>query len=159
MATADKPGVIAPPPLLMLGTLIVALVLDRLMPVDVLPAGWGTTALVIGISLMALGIGVAVSGLIAFHRAGTNVEPHKPALVLVGDGPYRYTRNPMYIGLILCLLGISVISSTDWGLPMAIVLWQILHHGVVLREEAYLTAKFGQPYTDFLARTHRWILF
>ena len=67
------------------------------------------------------------------------------------------TRNPMYLGLMLGYVGITLIASLDWGLLTLIPLALTLHYGVVLREERYLTAKFGKPYTDYLARTRRWL--
>ena len=93
-----------------------------------------------------------------FKRAGTHVEPHKPSLVLVEGGPYRLTRNPMYLGLILVLVGCGFVASLDWALPLVIPFGLVLHHGVVLREERYLGAKFGAPYRAYLDSTRRWLL-
>ncbi len=152
----DHPNVIAFPPVIFATSLGIAWVLGFLIPVSALPAALSTWALVLGLPVCGLAIAIALSGIMAFRRAGTNIEPHKPSLVLVGDGPYRFTRNPMYLGLVLMMFGFSLVFSLDWGLPLTPVLWQVLHHGVVLREEAYLSAKFGAPYQEYLGRTRRW---
>lgn len=157
MTERDNPGVIALPPLIMAAAVAVSAGLEFLFPLTVLPPAFGAVAAIVGAVLLVGGVAIAITGMRAFRRAGTNVEPFKPALVLVEDGPYRFTRNPMYIGLILVHLGITVAASLDWGVPLAVVLFVVLHKGVVLREEAYLKAKFGAPYEAFLARTRRWI--
>ena len=153
----DHPNVILFPPAILALVLGAALLLGWAIPVAVLPAALTGTALILGLPVCCLAAAIALSGIVAFRRAGTNVEPHKPSLVLVRDGPYRFTRNPMYLGLVLMLLGLSLVFSLDWGVPLAPVLWLVLHHGVVLREEAYLTAKFGDPYREYLDRTRRWL--
>ncbi|MEM1159587.1 MAG: isoprenylcysteine carboxylmethyltransferase family protein, partial [Pseudomonadota bacterium] len=121
------------------------------------PPPWTLSMLIPGAGLMALAAALALSGIYSFKKAGTHVEPFKPSLVLVRDGPYRFTRNPMYAGLILMLAGLALIFSIDYALFMVPALWLVLHHGVVLREEAYLTEKFGEPYANYLSQTRRWI--
>ena len=157
MTGKDSPGVIALPPLILAIALVIALLLDHLLPLDFLPAAFHWATLVTGLIIAALGLGLAAWGIATFRAAGTNVEPFKPALVLVERGPYRFTRNPMYLGLQLELIAMSLIFSIDWGLPMMVPLFVTLHFGVVLREERYLAAKFGAPYQAFLDRTRRWI--
>jgi protein-S-isoprenylcysteine O-methyltransferase Ste14 len=104
-------------------------------------------------------IAIALGGwaLRTFRAVGTNPSPHQPSLSLALTGPYQFTRNPMYVGFVLLLAGLSLIFSLDWGLILVPVLALVLHYGVVAREETYLTAKFGQPYRDFLLRTRRWL--
>lgn len=153
----DHPDVIAFPPLIFAATLGAAWALGLLFPVPILPDALSSVALILGLPFCAVAVATALFGILAFKRAGTNIEPHKPSLVLVENGPYRFTRNPMYLGLILMMLGLSLIFSLDWGLPLTPALWVVLHRGVVLREEAYLAEKFGTPYRVYLERTRRWL--
>ena len=157
MTNADKPGVLAPPPLILLISLGVSAALGYLAPLNWLPAALTGIPVFLGAILFFLAGFFGLYGIAAFRRAGTNIEPYKPALVLVRDGPYRFTRNPMYLGLITLHLSIVLLASLDWGLILLPVFALTLHFGVVLREERYLTEKFGQPYLDFLATTRRWI--
>lgn len=153
----DHPNVIAFPPLILATALILSWLLGMLVPLNLLPPAFSGLTFVFGLADCLLAAFIGVTAILAFKRAGTHVEPHKPALVLVEDGPYRVTRNPMYLGLLLMHLGLCFVFSLDWGLAMLLPLWFTLHKGVVLREEAYLTAKFGEPYTAFLDRTRRWL--
>ena len=153
----DAPQIVALPPLIWLGALLVAVLLEWLLPLGLLPPPLAPQAAIPGALLLAAGIGIAAAGAAAFRRAGTNVHPGHPALALVETGPYRFTRNPMYLGMLLALPGLGLIASLDWAVPMVLPLWLILHQGVVLREEAYLSGKFGAPYDRFRARTRRWL--
>ena len=152
----DKPGVIAFPPLILVAALALAVVLGYLIPIDLEPEEYTLEIRVAGAAFIIGALALAFVAIRAFRAAGTHVEPHKPALVLVDSGPYRYTRNPMYIALMMIHLGISMVASLDWGLFTLIPLAVTLHYGVVLREEAYLTRKFDAEYSSFLESTRRW---
>ena len=150
----DTPGVIAPPPLGLLGFLLAGLALDWIRPLPLLPA---VVQYAIGGVLIALASAFAFSAIARFLRAGTNVPTRRPATVLVTNGPYRFTRNPIYTGMILLLLGIGVMVDSAWILAMAVPLALVLRFGVIAREERYLEAKFGDPYRAYCARVRRWI--
>ncbi|MEK6217310.1 MAG: isoprenylcysteine carboxylmethyltransferase family protein, partial [Boseongicola sp.] len=112
---------------------------------------------VVGVLVMAIALLITVTGVFAFKRAGTNVNPYQPSLKIVRDGPFRFTRNPMYLGMVLFTLGFGIAMATIWGLIVACLLWALLHWGVVLREEEYLTTKFAAAYSELLAATRRWL--
>ena len=114
-------------------------------------------SLVCGIVLVILAPTLAISAVVTFKKAGTNVNPAEPALTIARGGPYRFTRNPMYLAL--CLLQVALgFFLDDWITLMFVVpLFLMLHYGVVLREERYLTAKFGEPYLELKRGVRRWI--
>src|SRR5439155_20685033 len=116
-----------------------------------------SACLVCGIALIILAPTLALSALVTMKAAGTNVGPAKPALTIVRGGPFRFTRNPMYLAL--CLLQVALgLFLNDWiTLLFVVPLALILHYGVVLREEKYLTAKFGEPYLQYKHDVRRWI--
>jgi protein-S-isoprenylcysteine O-methyltransferase Ste14 len=89
--------------------------------------------------------------------AGTNVRPDRPALTVVRSGPYRFTRNPMYLSL--CLLPLAIGFFLDGWVPLlfAGILALVLHFGVILREESYLQRKFGEQYLSFKRQVRRWL--
>jgi protein-S-isoprenylcysteine O-methyltransferase Ste14 len=113
--------------------------------------------LVCGIILLILAPTLALSALVAMKTAGTNVNPAKPALTIVHGGPFRFTRNPMYLAL--CLLQVALgFFLNDWITLLFVVhLALFLHYGVILREERYLTAKFGEPYLELKRQVRRWL--
>ena len=162
MADRDDPGRDAPdllvlPPVIPLTALAVAVLLEWLAPLGWLPPPLSFWSVVLG-GILALGfVAVGVGGALTFRRARTNIDPRKPALVLVESGPYRFTRNPMYLGFLLLFAGIGLLASLDWTLPLLPALWLALQHGVVLREEAYLARKFGAEYAEYRRRTRRWL--
>ena len=151
-AAKDAPDILAFPPAVTLGAVLAAVVLDWLWPLGSPPQmAW------LGGLLILMAFGIAGAGIRAFKAAKTNVDPRKPSLVLVETGPYQFTRNPMYLGMVALQLGVALTFAVEWALIGAVVVWSILHWGVVLREEAYLTAKFGAPYEAYLRRTRRWL--
>ena len=160
MATidADNPQLPVLPPVLPLAALIAAVALDWLLPLHFLMAPVAfNLQVIVGVLLAAGAIWLAVTARRLFDREGTNTIPTQPALKIVTSGPYRFTRNPMYLGMILLLLGVSLIFSLEWGVILTPVLWLVLDRLIVVREEAYLRRKFGTEYEALLNRTRRWL--
>ena len=149
----DIPGVIAPPPLIALATLLLGLVLDWFIPPLILRGilGFGIR-LIIGATLIASGAAIAAVAIRSFLQVGTNVDPWKPAMSLVTTGIFAYTRNPMYLALILILVGLAIALPSDWMFVLLVPTGLILHFGVVKREERYLAAKFGERYRDYVSK-------
>lgn len=152
----DTANILVFPPAASVAAPALAGLMEWLMPLGILPAPGGAF-LVFGLLLMIIAGVLAITGTRAFKRAETNIDPRQPALVLVSDGPFRFTRNPMYLGMITLNLGLTLAASLDWGLLTTPILALVLHYGVVLREESYLLGKFGEPYAALLKRTRRWL--
>ena len=151
----DNPSVIAFPPLIWLINTAISLVVHFFV-IQVPIMSSYRVCLVCGIVLVILAPTLAISAVVTFKKAGTNVNPSEPALTMVRGGPYRFTRNPMYLAL--CLLQVALgFFLNDWiTLLFVVPLFLILHHGVVLREEKYLAAKFGEPYLELKRDVRRW---
>ena len=157
MADADIPGVIAPPPLIAGATVLLGLIIDWLLPAYILMIVLPFEArIVIGLVLIAGGAWLAIKAERAFRDVGTNVPPWKPSLNLASAGPYRHMRNPMYIGTALIVAGIGIALASDWTLVLLLPAGLLLHYGVVLREERYLEAKFGDDYRRYKAAVPRY---
>ena len=152
--TEDKPGVITYPPLIYAVPLIVGLLLHLLFPVHVLPraAAW-----VFGVLLLSCSGVLALTGERAMHRAGTNVNPMKPATALVVAGPFRFTRNPLYLSLTALYTGIALLVNALWPLVLLPGVLVVVRRGVIEREEQYLERKFGDDYRRYKAQVRRWI--
>ncbi len=105
------------------------------------------------------GLIVSVSGLLAFRRARTTVSPTNPdaASSVVTGGIYRYTRNPMYVGLTAVLLGWAVRLSVPWVFLGPVALGLFLTRFQIVPEERVLSSKFGRPYDDYRQRVRRWL--
>ncbi len=152
--TPDNPGVIAPPPLIYAGALLVGLLANRLSPIPFLPRALSRA---LGWPLVLSGLAIGTLGFREMKRAGTNVDPREPTTAIVTGGPYRFTRNPLYLSMTLIYGGIT--ASVN-ALPAALLLPLVLHlmrRGVMEREERYLERKFGEEYLGYKARVRRWI--
>ncbi|MEO7369166.1 MAG: isoprenylcysteine carboxylmethyltransferase family protein [Gemmatimonadaceae bacterium] len=155
----DNPGVRFPPPLLFVGGLLIAWLLEtRVHALPLFALGAITPAAEsAGYTMVIGGFAIAAWGMITFARARTAIIPHNPASSLVESGPYRFTRNPMYTGMTVAYLGGVLLLNTWWAvifLPVALLL---LFRFVVKREERYLAAEFGTAYEDYRKRVKRWI--
>lgn len=149
----DKPGIVAPPPLLYAGGLLLGLAAQRVRPQRLVAY---TLARPLGAAFLACGL-IGFAGMWAFLRAGTSPSPYRPSTSLVVSGPYRFTRNPMYLGFTLLYLGVTFWVNSLWPvllLPLVIVLMQ---RGVIQREEAYLERRFGEEYRQYRASVRRWL--
>ena len=151
----DHPRIIAFPPLLWLINAIVSVLVHFfVVSIPMLPQPF---ALILGIICLSAGPALAWPALRTMRAAGTNVNPAKPALLIVRGGPYRFTRNPMYLALCLVQTAIGFFLN-DWVTLLFVVpLALVLHFGVILPEERYLEAKFGEPYLDLKRAVRRWI--
>jgi protein-S-isoprenylcysteine O-methyltransferase Ste14 len=151
----DSAGVI-PPPVLYGAALIAALLVHALYPIRMAASSSGRLQIV-GAVLIVIGLMLSIAVMRAFAVAGTPVTPWRPTTRLVSTGPYRYTRNPDYIGQALMYAGIAVVVNSWWPiffLPLVLV---IVQHGVIRREERYLEGKFGEKYRDYTARVRPWL--
>ncbi len=150
----DTAGVIAPPPVIYLAFLLAGLGADRLWPMAVLPQGprYAAAAVVIALSLA-----LVISAFGQFRRHNTSFKPHEPSTALITEGPYRYSRNPMYLALSLLYAGIAITADGPWTLALLAPLLVVLHYGVIIREERYLERKFSDDYRRYKATTRRWL--
>lgn len=153
----DTAGVIAPPPLIYLGFLILGLALEffvvRTQGLD-MPASLRWTVVAV---FILTGIAAIAAAVLRLRRAGTPAPPWLPTTAFVAQGIYRFTRNPMYLGMTLIYCAIAVAANAPVVFWMLIPLCITIHYGVVLREERYMAAKFGAPYIDYANSVPRWL--
>lgn len=146
-------GVIAPPPLIYGAGVLFGLLLQRLLPSAEFPA------VIRGLGMLLI-IGSSVPGpwaLFVLFKARTSPEPWHPTTALVEDGPYRYSRNPIYLSFTLFMLGIGLFFSNLWLIVMCGIVLVVVHYGVILREERYLSQLFGERYESYKRRVRRWL--
>jgi len=150
----DKPGVIMLPPALYGIGLLAVLVLRGFWP---LPISESILPFWLGLCLLALGSALGLWAQTIFRAVGTNVNPSLPTTAIVTSGPFRISRNPMYLALDLLFLGLTLAINSYWGLVALVLLLPLLHYGVVLREERYLERKFGESYLHYKGRVRRYL--
>lgn len=153
--TAATAQVFIRPPLGWGLAVIAGLALNWLVPLPLLPAdlptGWlGAVVFVLALALVAWAI-------VTITRAGSNVPTNLPTTTIVESGPYRFTRNPIYLGMLLGLIGLAIAFDNLWLLLMLVPFALVIRYGVVAREEAYLERRFGDVYRDYRSRVRRWL--
>lgn len=124
---------------------------------------WGLPALPrvlahgLGICLLIAAAAVVVSGFMAMKRQGTSAHPRTPTQALVTDGPYRYSRNPLYVSLVALYLALALLINSLWMALLTFALFRTLESKVIEPEERYLEAKFGDLYREYKAKVRRWL--
>lgn len=149
----DISGIIAPPPLLYAGALAVGLLVHHWYPRRLLPPA---AARPLGLAALVLGL-VGFLAILAFRRAGTSPNPWRPTQRLVTGGPFRFSRNPMYLGFTLWYLGITCWVNSLWPVLLLPLVLFLMQWGVIVREEAYLERRFGDEYRHYRQRVRRWL--
>jgi protein-S-isoprenylcysteine O-methyltransferase Ste14 len=154
--TSDAPEIVIFPPLVPLATVAASILLQSLFPLNLL-ANLGVYARVpSGAMFLAIGLGLMAGGGRALRKKGTNVLPSQPAVVLVNNGIFAWSRNPMYLGGSTAMLGLAFVFALDWLLLLLPLSLLILHHGIIKREELYLERKFGDDYRRYAQRVCRY---
>lgn len=153
----ETAGVIARPPLLFLGALLLGLASDRLLPLTAAVPEVGLVQWVMVGSLSLIGFALAAAGIGNFSRAATPVPTNEPVRALVKTGIHGWTRNPIYLGMFLIYGSIGLAASSPWILILTLPLAITIRYGVVAREEAYLERLFGDAYRYYKARVRRWL--
>jgi protein-S-isoprenylcysteine O-methyltransferase Ste14 len=153
---SDHAGVRVPPPLTFLGLVVTGPLIDRLFGIAPLHIAQPVRSILV-ILLVVAGLAIVLAAIRNFARAGTRVEPWAPSSAIVSNGIYRFTRNPMYIGMALVMLGLALVIGSPASVVMVAVGLIIVDLFVIRREEAYLEAKFGEDYRAYRTRVRRWL--
>jgi protein-S-isoprenylcysteine O-methyltransferase Ste14 len=122
-----------------------------------LPLKLGPVNTCFGWALVGVGLILFFWTLLTFWRHHTTVNPYRPASCLVVDGPFRFSRNPIYVGDWCIYAGATLLLHTLWPLTFIPLVWLIIRFGVIRHEERHLAARFGEEYSDFRARVRRWL--
>lgn len=153
MTDTSAPNTIPWPPIFLVGAFIAGFLLEAAIGSHIgLPQGLGWFIVVLAILLDGW-------AMITMFGARTNVLPNRGADKLVTHGPFAWTRNPIYLGNTLLLIGIGIAFSSVLVMLMAVWMVYALHHFAILREEAHMKARFGSAYEVYMAETPRWIGF
>ena len=148
------PGVRLHPPVIFAISILAGIGLNNLWPFEIWPELQGK---LFGACILVLAMVIALWSLYEFYRAGTDVRPDKPDSALITGGPYRYTRNPLYIVLSLIQAAVAFWLNTLWILLLLPASVVVITQYAIAREERYLEKLFGQAYLDYKARVRRWL--
>jgi protein-S-isoprenylcysteine O-methyltransferase Ste14 len=142
------------PPAIPVVALLLAWGIGRQWPIDV---NWPAWFQWVGWALVIASVVLAVSAVRTFRRHHTALNPLGQVTTVVASGPFRYTRNPMYLGLLLLHIGGTLAFRLPWAAILLVPVFLALQFGVIVPEEAYLAAAFGEPYRLYRQRVRRWL--
>ncbi len=146
-----------PPPLLFFVAYIAGEILQYLVPFSFAWFVPAQASYVLSIVLLFGGIALVVASVATFKAARTTVVPYQRAATLVMRGPYRATRNPMYVGVTLFYLGVAALRLALWSVLLLPIVLIILNYVVIPQEESLLRETFGAEYERYCARVRRWL--
>lgn len=151
---ADAAGAPVPPPLLMLGVVVAGSLLELVAPLS-LPRGTARALLALMPATAAFALFFTAAR--ALTRAHTAIVPWEPTTTVVTGGPFRFSRNPIYVGFLLVQISLAFAFSNGWLLLLLPVSWYLLDVVQVRREERYLVRTFGETYLAYARRVRRWL--
>ena len=145
---------IARPPLVYLGSILLGVILHFAWPISLLPLG---VSPVFGAVIALLAIGLFVSAVRTFRAAGTPVPGNRPTTTIVRTGPYRFSRNPIYLAFSLLQLGIALWVNSLWLVVTLLAAVAVMSFVVIPKEERYLEARFPLEYSSYKGSVRRWL--
>jgi len=148
---AGSPGVKVPPPLLYAGAFAIGMLLQKYAPLR------RRQARLAGAGLAAGGVALVLWTRLLFLQRGTTILPTRPVSLLVKDGPFRISRNPIYVGLTAIYVGTSLLRRAVWPLMLLPGVVIIMQDAVIDREESYLERRFGEDYLTYKSSVRRWL--
>ena len=152
----DRAAIIAPPPLLTVLCIAAGAVLEHFEPFPLLP-GLGHSRITICVTLLVVAAVFIGSAIREFRRHDEHPSPYKPTGTIMDSGIYGHSRNPIYVGFLIVVLAVAIAMNSLWIALSSVVLFLLLHIGVVRPEERYLSGKFGSSYDEDRKRVRRWI--
>jgi protein-S-isoprenylcysteine O-methyltransferase Ste14 len=142
------------PPIVALAHIAIAFLLGYLMPLSFTPISLLPYT---GLAIAFIGFLMGFAAFNEFGKANTTLDPHGSATQVVTSGIYRFTRNPIYLGFLLMIIGFPLVSGSYWGMVMAPFFIATMNRLVIGKEEAHLEKKFGEAYTSYKSRVRRWL--
>lgn len=158
-ADLERPNRIPWPPLLYGAAILAAIGAQFVLPFGLgwIPRPFSDLLFAIGWLVIGGALALDFSAMATLHRARTTVWPNRRSDHLVSSGPYRITRNPIYVGNTMLMIGVGLVSGIAWFILLAFAAALATQKLAIEREEAHLTHRFGKPYRDYMKKVRRWI--
>lgn len=153
----DRPNTLPWPPIIYICAAALAIIGHMLLPLPWVPGALGEFLFAVGWLVVAGAIAIDVAAMRAMARARTTIMPHRGSDHLVTQGPFSFTRNPIYVGNTMLMIGVGLISGIVWFLILAPVAAYVTTKLAIQREEKHLEARFGKKYRDYAKKVRRWV--
>jgi len=153
-AEKDHPGVITIPPFLYISMLLVGLIINYFAPMEIIA---NPLNFLLGLAFLSISLPIVISGFYVMRRAQTGIDVRKPSTTIVTAGPFRFSRNPLYLSLTLLYIAISLFINSLAALLCLIPALALMQWGVIKPEERYLEKKFSEQYLEYKQKVRRWL--
>jgi len=153
----DRPNTLPWPPMIYIAGAAIAVLLHWLFPLPWLSDPLGEFLFAVGVLVVAGAIAIDVAAMRAMKRAKTTIMPNKASEHLVTSGPFSFTRNPIYLGNTMLMIGAGLIAGILWLILLAPVAAYATSKLAIEREEQHLQSRFGKKYRDYMKKVRRWI--
>jgi protein-S-isoprenylcysteine O-methyltransferase Ste14 len=147
--------IVAPPPVMYIGALLFGFAIHAAFPIWIFSTGYGH--FIMGGFLFVLSAAFARWAFLTMRQFGTSANPKKPSEALATNGPFQFSRNPIYVAMTGLYVGLDFIVNSVWPLMLLPPLLLIMNWGVIRREERYLSSQFGEAYAAYKSRVRRWL--
>jgi protein-S-isoprenylcysteine O-methyltransferase Ste14 len=152
---SSRPNVLPWPPIIVVIAVLVAVLLGRLWPLPSLESG---SVAILGVVIALAGLALDMWAIVIMRGADTNILPNKAADLLVTWGPFRFSRNPIYLANTVLLIGIGLMFDNLWFVICALAAALVVDRLAIRREERHLAARFGAAWADYSSKTPRWLI-
>jgi protein-S-isoprenylcysteine O-methyltransferase Ste14 len=152
---SSRPNVLPWPPIIVVIAVLAAVLLGRLWPLPSFEASWPA---IVGVAVALSGLALDIWAIVTMRSADTNILPNKAADLLVTWGPFRFSRNPIYVANTVLLVGIGLSFDNLWFVVCALAAALVVDRLAIRREERHLAARFGAAWADYAAKTPRWLV-
>jgi protein-S-isoprenylcysteine O-methyltransferase Ste14 len=156
-AVLSHPNVRVPPPLIYVAGFFAGWLIDRRWPLPMMAPEHHDARMLLGAVFIVLFLALMASAFTTFRTARTAIIPISPASTIVTSGPYRVSRNPMYVGFAALYIGVALFFNSWWPLVLLPLVMLVIDRAVIAREERYLRSAFPAEYAAYCARVRRWI--
>jgi protein-S-isoprenylcysteine O-methyltransferase Ste14 len=153
----NSPNTLPWPPIVYIAAVAAAILLHSLWPLPWLPRPMSELLFAIGWLIVGVALAMDIAAMRAMASAKTTIMPHRGSDHLVTGGPFAFTRNPIYLGNTMLMIGIGLIAGIVWFILLAPVAAFVTQKLAIEREERHLEARFGKKYRDYTKKVRRWI--
>lgn len=156
-AVETRPNTLPWPPIVYVAAVAAAIVLNWLVPLPWIPGPLGELLFAVGWLVVGGALAIDIMAMRTMARAKTTIMPHRGSDHLVTSGPFSFTRNPIYLGNTMLMIGIGLIAGIVWFILLAPVAAFVTQKLAIEREERHLEMRFGKKYRDYAKKVRRWI--
>jgi len=147
---------IVPPPIVFFALILIGFIVQWLFPLTFMFNNWPSRLFVALPLFIASGL-IAINALTIMKKSKTAINFNNPTTKFIAEGSFRFTRNPLYLSLLIVMACIAIVANSAWHLIAFVILFLFFNFGIVMREEQYLENCFGEEYKQYKNRVRRWI--